>query len=68
MTIDEIDKAASQHDIVAKSVLHVLYDSVSRAMAELINFLDLDIISLADSFPNLKRMYVKVPRNWPGRK
>ena len=67
MTIDEIDKATSQNDIVAKSVLQVLGDNASRAMAEPINFLYLDIISLVYSFPNLKRMYVKVPLNWPGR-
>ena len=49
MAIDEIDKVTSQNDIVAKSVLQALDDNASRAMAEPINFLNLDIISLADT-------------------
>ncbi len=66
LTVDEIAKAASQNDIVAESVLQVLDDRVGRATATLINVLDPDIIIMAGRLANLNRLYVNVPRKWPG--
>ena len=66
LTVDEIAKAASQNDIVAQSVLQVLDDRVGRATAMLINILDPDIITLAGRLARLDRLYVNVPRKWPG--
>lgn len=66
LTVDEIAKAASQNDIVAESVLQVLDDRVGRATAMLINMLDPDIITLAGRLASLDRLYVNVPRKWPG--
>jgi len=66
LTVDEIAKTASQNDIVAESVLQVLDDRVGRATAMLINMLDPDIITLAGRLASLDRLYVNVPRKWPG--
>jgi len=66
LTVDEIAKAASQNDIVAQSVLQVLDDRVGRATAMLINMLDPDIITLAGRLASLDRLYINVPRKWPG--
>jgi fructokinase len=66
LTVDEIAKAASQNDIVAESVLQVLDDRVGRATAMLINMLDPDIITLAGRLASLDRLYINVPRKWPG--
>ena len=65
-TIDDIARAASQNDIVAESVLQVLDDRIGRATAMLVNMLDPDIITLAGRVANLDRLYVNVPRKWPG--
>ena len=66
LTVDEIARAASQNDIVAESVLQILDDRVGRATAMLINMLDPDIITLAGRLASLDRLYVNVPRKWPG--
>ena len=66
LTVDEISEAASQSDIVAESVLQVLDDRIGRATAMLINMLDPDIITLAGRVSSLERLYVNVPRKWPG--
>jgi len=66
LTVDEIAKATSQNDIVAESVLQVLDDRVGRATAMLINMLDPDIITLAGRLASLDRLYINVPRKWPG--
>ena len=66
LTVDEISKAASHSDIVAESVLQVLDDRIGRATAMLINMLDPDIITLAGRVSSLERLYVNVPRKWPG--
>jgi len=66
LTVDEISKAASQSDIVAESILQVLDDRIGRATAMLINMLDPDIITLAGRVSSLDRLYVNVPRKWPG--
>jgi predicted NBD/HSP70 family sugar kinase len=66
LTVDEIARAASQNDIVAESVLQVLDDRVGRATAMLINMLDPDIITLAGRLASLDRLYINVPRKWPG--
>ena len=66
LTVDEISEAASQSDIVAESVLQVLDDRIGRATAMLINMLDPEIITLAGRLSNLERLYVNVPRKWPG--
>jgi len=66
LTVDEIAKTASQNDIVAESVLQVLDDRVGRATAMLINMLDPDIITLAGRLASLDRLYINVPRKWPG--
>ncbi|MDA0332549.1 MAG: ROK family protein [Proteobacteria bacterium] len=66
LTVDEISRAASQNDIVAESVLQILDDRVGRATAMLINMLDPDIITLAGRLASLDRLYVNVPRKWPG--
>ena len=66
LTVDEIAKAASQNDIVAESVLQVLDDRIGRATAMLINMLDPDIITLAGRLASLDRLYINVPRKWPG--
>ena len=65
-TIDDIARAASQNDIVAESILQVLDDRIGRATAMLVNALDPDIITLAGRVANLDRLYVNVPRKWPG--
>ena len=66
LSITQIATAAEQNDIVAESVLQILDDRIGRATAMLINMLDPDIITLAGSIACLDRLYVNVPRKWPG--
>jgi fructokinase len=66
LTVAEIAAAADQSDIIAESVLQILDDRVGRATAMLINMLDPDTITLAGSIAQLDRLYVNVPRKWPG--
>lgn len=66
LTIDEIARAAGQNDIVAEGVLQVLDDRIGRATAMLVNMLDPDVITLAGQLASLDRLYVNVPRKWPG--
>jgi fructokinase len=46
--------------------LQVLDDRIGRATATLVNMLDPDVITLAGRVANLDRLYVNVPRKWPG--
>ena len=46
--------------------MQVLDDRIGRATAMLVNMLDPDIITLAGRIANLDRLYVNVPRKWPG--
>lgn len=64
--VDAIAKATSQNDIVANSVLQVLENRVGQATAMLINMLEPEIITLAIHPTNPNRLYVNVPRKWPG--
>ena len=51
-------------DLIAESVIQVYEDRLGRALAQLINILDPDVIVLGGGLSNLDRLYQNVPRKW----
>ena len=66
LDIQEIANAADASDLVASSVLQVLDDRIGRATAAIINMFDPDVIILGGRIAELNRLYLNVPRKWPG--
>ena len=66
LDIQEIADAADANDLVASSVLQVLDDRIGRTTAAIINMFDPDVIILGGRVAELKRLYLNVPRKWPG--
>ncbi|MGC6536694.1 MAG: ROK family protein [Candidatus Puniceispirillaceae bacterium] len=57
---------AEAGDIVAESIMQVLEDRIGRGLAMIINILDPDVIILGGGLSNIDRLYVNIPRKWPG--
>ena len=51
-------------DLTAESVVQVYEDRLGRALAQIINILDPDVIVLGGGLSNLDRLYQNVPRKW----
>ena len=66
LDIKAIARAADARDLVASSVLQVLDDRIGRSTAAIINMFDPDVITLGGRIAELNRLYVNVPRKWPG--
>ena len=66
LDIHAIADAADANDLVASSVLQVLDDRIGRATAAIINMFDPDVIILGGRIAELNRLYLNVPRKWPG--
>ena len=66
LDIQEIADAADASDLVASSVLQVLDDRLGRATAAIINMFDPNVIILGGRIAKLNRLYLNVPRKWPG--
>ena len=66
LDIQAIADSADASDLVASSVLQVLDDRIGRATAAIINMFDPDVIILGGRIAELKRLYLNVPRKWPG--
>ena len=66
LDIQAIADAADASDLVASSVLQVLDDRIGRTTAAIINMFDPDVIILGGRVAELKRLYLNVPRKWPG--
>ena len=66
LDIHAIANAADANDLVASSVLQVLDDRIGRATAAIINMFDPDVIILGGRVAGLDRLYLNVPRKWPG--
>ena len=66
LDIQAIANSAGASDLVASSVLQVLDDRVGRATAAIINMFDPDVIILGGRIAKLNRLYLNVPRKWPG--
>lgn len=64
--IQEIAAAADARDLVASSVLQVLDDRIGRVTAAIINMFDPNVIILGGRISELDRLYLNVPRKWPG--
>ena len=64
--IQAIADAADASDLVASSVLQVLDDRIGRTTAAIINMFDPDVIILGGRIAELNRLYLNVPRKWPG--
>ena len=64
--IHAIADAADANDLVASSVLQVLDDRIGRTTAAIINMFDPDVIILGGRIAELNRLYLNVPRKWPG--
>lgn len=63
---EEITRRASAGDALAEEVLRRYEWRMARALATVINLLDPDAIVLGGGMSNLARLYVAVPRHWPG--
>jgi predicted NBD/HSP70 family sugar kinase len=66
LAIDEIALAADAQDLVATSVLQILDDRLGRTTASIINMFDPETIVFGGTLSKLTRLYVNVPRKWPG--
>jgi len=66
LDIQAIANSSDVNDLVASSVLQVLDDRIGRATAAIINMFDPDVIILGGRIAELKRLYLNVPRKWPG--
>ena len=66
LNIQEIADAADASDLVASSVLQVLDDRMGRTTAHIINMFDPNVIILGGRIAELNRLYLNVPRKWPG--
>ena len=66
LDIQAIANAADANDLVASSVLQVLDDRIGRTTAAIINMFDPDVIILGGRIAELNRLYLNVPRKWPG--
>ena len=66
LDIQAIADAADANDLVASSVLQALDDRIGRATAAIINMFDPDVITLGGRIAKLNRLYLNVPRKWPG--
>jgi fructokinase len=66
LDIQAIANAADANDLVASSVLQVLDDRIGRTTAAIINMFDPDVIILGGRIAGLNRLYLNVPRKWPG--
>lgn len=62
----EIITSAEKGDIIAEAALDVLEDRMGRGLAMVINLFDPDVIVLGGGLSNIQRLYVNVPRKWPG--
>ena len=51
-------------DLTAESVVQVYEDRLGRALAQIINILDPNVIVLGGGLSNLDRLYQNVPRKW----
>ena len=66
LDIEAIADAADTSDLVASSVLQVLDDRIGRTTAAIINMFDPDVFVLGGRIAELNRLYLNVPRKWPG--
>ena len=66
LEIQEIADSADSNDLVASSVLQILDDRIGRATAAIINMFDPNMIILGGRIAELNRLYLNVPRKWPG--
>ena len=66
LDMEEIADAADASDLVASSVLQVLDDRLGRTTAAIINMFDPDVFVLGGRIAELNRLYLNVPRKWPG--
>ena len=66
LDIQAIADAATASDLVASSVLQALDDRIGRAKAAIINMFDPNVIILGGRLAELNRLYLNVPRKWPG--
>lgn len=60
----EIVEAAAAGDEGAERTLQAYEDRLARALANVINILDPDMIVLGGGMSNIDRLYVNVPRHW----
>ncbi len=65
-TAQEIIKLAEKGDIVAESVLQAFEDRLARGLALIVNLIDPELIVLAGPLSIPERLYVNIPRKWPG--
>ena len=66
LDIQAMANAADANDLVASSVLQVLDDRIGSTTAAIINMFDPDVIILGGRIADLNRLYLNVPRKWPG--
>ncbi len=66
LDIQAIADAADASDLVAESVLQTLDDRIGRTTATIINMFDPEVIILGGRIAELNRLYLNVPRKWPG--
>lgn len=60
----EIVRRAAAGDEGAERTLHLYEDRLARALANVINILDPDMIVLGGGMSNIDRLYTNVPRLW----
>lgn len=66
LSAEAIVKQSEQGDIIAESALQILEDRLGRGLAMIINIFDPEVIILGGGLSNIQRLYVNVPRKWPG--
>lgn len=55
---------ASENDRIAIKCLDLYYDQMARALSQVINFLDPDVIVLGGGMSNVSAIYEEVPKRW----
>lgn len=66
VTADQIISQAHHGDIIAESAMQVAEDRLARGLAMVINLLDPELIILSGLLAKESRIYVNIPRKWPG--
>ena len=61
-----IAAAAKNSDIVAENTMQVLEDRLGRATAAIMNLLDPQMIVIGGIVAEMDRVFINVPRKWPG--
>lgn len=64
LTPQQIDHRAGDGDVACEATLRRYEARLARALAEVINIVDPDVIVLGGGVSNLDRLYANVPRDW----